>query len=79
MSEKQRQVADWTNRVNQLNQDAERLVTEIKVIRVNAERLYIPEAYKLGEATDAVNVARVGLTRALTALDDLTQIPDTVL
>ena len=57
MSEKQRKIADWKTRVNQLNQDAEELLTEIKVIRVNAENLYIPEAYKLGEAMDAINVA----------------------
>ena len=79
MSEKQRKIADWKTRVNQLNQDAEDLLTEIKVIRVNAENLYIPEAYKLGEAMDAINVACVGFTTADTALDHLAQIPDTVL
>jgi hypothetical protein len=79
MSEKQRKIADWKTRVNQLNQDAEELLTEIKVIRVNAENLYIPEAYKLGEAMDAINVACVGFTTADTALDHLAQIPDTVL
>ena len=40
MSEKQRKIADWKTRVNQLNQDTEDLLTEIKVIRVNAENLY---------------------------------------
>ena len=40
MSEKQRKIADWKPRVNQLNQDTEDLLTEIKVIRVNAENLY---------------------------------------
>ena len=79
MSEKQRKIADWKTRVNQLNQDTEDLLTEIKVIRVNAENLYIPEAYKLGEAMDAINVALVGFTTADTALDRLAQIPDTVL
>ena len=79
MSEKQRKIADWKNRVNQLNEDAEVLLMEIKVIRVNAENLYIPEAYKLGEAMDAINVARVGFTTAHAALDHLAQTPDTVL